>query len=318
MLTEKANTICLLEILQEYSDAEHILSMQEIQEKMERLYGLRPDRRTIYSAVGILIELGYDISGYDENKKGYYLRSRQMEVSEIALLANAVYAFPFVPASQSEQLIHKLQKQMSVHQRKPYRHLTIAREEKKTENKQVFWNIEQLDEAIAQKKKVAFTYLEYHVDKKLHPRRDMKYVVNPYELLYTNEQYYLVCTMDGYENTSLYRIDRMTNIEVLNEDREANANYKADSKDAIYAFTGRPEHIEMYCDKCILNDIIDKFGTDIRLRELDDQRVLLQLDAPPRGIKYWALQYLPYVEVVEPRWLREEIVDSLKRNLYED
>ena len=30
MLTEKANAICLLEVLKEYSDAEHILPMREI------------------------------------------------------------------------------------------------------------------------------------------------------------------------------------------------------------------------------------------------------------------------------------------------
>lgn len=34
MLTEKANVICLLEILREYSDAEHILPMREIIESI--------------------------------------------------------------------------------------------------------------------------------------------------------------------------------------------------------------------------------------------------------------------------------------------
>ena len=35
MLTEKANAICLLEVLKEYSDAEHILPMREIIAKMQ-------------------------------------------------------------------------------------------------------------------------------------------------------------------------------------------------------------------------------------------------------------------------------------------
>ena len=316
MLTEKANTICLLEILQEYSDAEHILSMQEIQTKMGQIYGLNPDRRTIYSALGLLLELGYDISMYDENKKGYYLRSRQIEPAEIALLTGAVHAFPFIPAKQSEQLIAKLQKQISVHQRKQYRHLTVVREEKKTDNKQVFWNIEQLDEAIAQKKKVAFKYLEYHVDKKLHPRREEQYIVNPYEMVYTNEHYYLICTLDGYENTSLYRIDRMVDIEILDDTRESKANYKSETEDTVYAFSGQPERISIKCDICILNDVIDKFGTEIIIKPLDNQYFMTTFTASPRGIKYWALQYLPYAEVVEPKWLREEIKESLEKTLY--
>ena len=42
MLTEKANAICLLEVLREYSDAEHILPMREIIGKMQSLYGIKP------------------------------------------------------------------------------------------------------------------------------------------------------------------------------------------------------------------------------------------------------------------------------------
>ena len=61
MLTEKANAICLLEVLKEYSDAEHILPMREIIGKMQSLYGIKIDRRTVYGAVALLIEIGYDI-----------------------------------------------------------------------------------------------------------------------------------------------------------------------------------------------------------------------------------------------------------------
>ena len=127
MLTEKANAICLLEVLKEYSDAEHILPMREIIAKMQSLYGMKLDRRTVYSAVFLLIELGYDISVYEDNGIGYYLRSRDLEQSEVLLLMDAVYAFPFIPAKQTEQLVQKLQKQLSAYQRKRYRYLTIAR-----------------------------------------------------------------------------------------------------------------------------------------------------------------------------------------------
>lgn len=122
MLTEKANAICLLEVLREYSDAEHILPMREIIGKMQSLYGIKIDRRTVYGAVALLIEIGYDISIYEDNGVGYYLRSRELEQSEVLLLTDAVYSFPFIPAKQTEQLVQKLQKQLSVHQRKRYRY----------------------------------------------------------------------------------------------------------------------------------------------------------------------------------------------------
>lgn len=109
MLTEKANAICLLEVLKEYSDAEHILPMREIIAKMQSLYGIKIDRRTVYGAVALLIELGYDISLYEDNGVGYYLRERELEPSEVLLLTDAVYSFQFIPARQTEQLVQKLQ-----------------------------------------------------------------------------------------------------------------------------------------------------------------------------------------------------------------
>lgn len=185
MLTEKANAICLLEVLKEYSDAEHILPMREIIAKMQSLYGIKIDRRTVYGAVALLIELGYDVSLYEDNGVGYYLRDRELEPSEVLLLTDAVYSFPFIPARQTEQLVQKLQKQLSVHQRKKYRHLTVARQGHKTGNRQVFWNIEQLDEAITRKKKVTLDYLHYGYDKRQHPTAT--YTLSPYEMVYTNE-----------------------------------------------------------------------------------------------------------------------------------
>lgn len=313
MLTEKANAICLLKVLREYSDAEHILPMREIIAKMQSLYGIKIDRRTVYGAVALLIELGYDISIYEDNGAGYYLRSRELEQSEVLLLTDAVYSFPFIPAKQTEQLVQKLQKQLSIHQRKRYRYLTISRQDRKTDNRQVFWNIEQLDEAIEQKKKIKLSYLHYGLDKKQHETKT--YTLSPYEMVYMNERYYLICVPDHDPHTRLYRIDRMKDIQLLDESR-SEAVARQEAQNAVYAYVGAQERIVMNCDLTILDDVIDRFGTEVQIRERDENTFTASFTAPPRGVKFWALQYLPYVEVVEPKWLRGEIIESLGKNKY--
>lgn len=315
MLTEKANAICLLEILKEYSDAEHILPMRDILSKMQTIYGMKPDRRTVYSALSLLNDMGYDISLYEENGEGYFLRSRDLEQSEVLLLTGAVYSFPFIPARQTELLIRKLQKQLSVHQRKKYRHLTVARQNRKTDNRQIFWNIEQLDEAITKKKKVQLSYLHYGMDKKQHETK--VHVLSPYEMVYMNEHYYLVCVPDYTDVVQLHRIDRMKDIRILEDSRRERTAVKQETQDAVYAFAGAPESVKMYCNRAILNDVIDRFGTDIQIHERDDDTFIASFTAPLRGVKFWALQYLQYVEVVEPAWLRDEIVECIKKNRYE-
>lgn len=69
MLTDRANTICLYRILFEHSDENHILSMRNIIDCFAEEYDMKIDRRTVYSSVDTLKDLGYDISAYDENGK---------------------------------------------------------------------------------------------------------------------------------------------------------------------------------------------------------------------------------------------------------
>lgn len=320
MLTEKAIAICLLEVLNEYSDEKHILSMGDIITSIEQLYGLKPDRRTIYSAVETLLELGYDISVYKENGKGYFVRDRHVEVSEAHLLSDAICAFPFISERQTAQLLKKIQALVSIHDRRNIKNLTILRADQKTLNKQVFYSIEILDEAIEKKKKVTFDYYDYGTDKQLHKRREKKYKVNPYGLVYTNEHYYLVCVMSKQENISLYRIDRIQNIETTDIDLDIRSDefepYK-EIKGALYSYTtGTVETIEFLVTPNRLNDVIDKFGSSLTLSEALDGRIKVTIKTSTKGMKYWALQYLESVEIISPVSLRDEVVAMLKSNYY--
>lgn len=62
MPSSKANIICLLQILWEYSDAENILSMKDIKLKMKLLYDREIDRRTVYDCLSELNQLGYEVT----------------------------------------------------------------------------------------------------------------------------------------------------------------------------------------------------------------------------------------------------------------
>lgn len=316
MLTNRAVSICLLEIFKEYSDDNHILQMNEIIKKLKNIYGFSPDRRTIYSSVELLKHLGYDISVYEENGIGYYLRERDFEQSEIILLCDAVYAFPFITEKQTNELANKLNKQLSLYKRKRFKHLRIIRSDKKAQNKQLFYNIEVLDKAIELGKQVSFCYLQYGYDKKMHPRRTEPYVVDVYGMVYMNEKYYLVCSLVSFAKTALYRIDRIKDIEILKSKNNNRENIKEEVERAIYAFAGTPEHITMRCKNTVLNDVIDKFGNDVRISDYNDEGFTVSLYVSPHGIKFWALQYLPYVEIQKPEWLRNDIIESIKINPY--
>ena len=76
------------------------------------------------------------------------------------------------------------------------------------------------------------------------------------------------------------------------------------------------ERVVLHCDRAVLDDVLDRFGTDIQVFERNEQTFTAVLTTPPRGVRFWALQYLSFVEVAEPAWLRQEIIEVLKVNHY--
>lgn len=319
MTTHRAGTICVLEILKEYSDADHVLQMQDIIAKLKSIYGIAADRRTVYGAIEFLKTLGYDISCYSDNGVGYYLISRSLETSEIRLLMDSVYSNPSIPVRQSEMLIRKLGKLLNVHHRKRYQDILLEKTDRKTVNPVVFLNIELLDDAISQRKKVSFVYLEYGFDKKLKPRRKDKYTVSPYRMLHTNGHYYLVCRMKSEMPIALYRIDRMQDVALTDSESDApisKAELDAAMHKTLFAWSGEPETIIMRCKNVILSDVIDQFGQSTRIDKETEDTFLAAVQAVGQGIFFLALQYLPYAEVLEPQWLRDEIIQSIQKNPY--
>jgi predicted DNA-binding transcriptional regulator YafY len=125
----------------------------------------------------------------------------------------------------------------------------VVKHNKKTGNQEVFLNLEQIDQAISERKQIEFTYMQYEIDKKLHPRRKESYVAEPYGVVYMNEHYYLICSLVSYPKISLYRLDRMKNVRILETSILNMPDTNAVVDKAIYGFTGEPEHIEIRCKK---------------------------------------------------------------------
>lgn len=64
--------------------------------------------------------------------------------------------------------------------------------------------------------------------------------------------------------------------------------------------------------------MIDKFGPSTYLRPDGEDTFIAQVRAIPVGVKFWALQYLSHVEVLQPDWLRQEVVDAIQKKPYEN
>ena len=314
MLTSKATLLCILKILQKYSDEDHPLTAQKIIERMSQDYLLNIERKAVYRNIETLRDFGYEIELKD-NIHGYYLSSRIFEPSEIHLLADAVFSSRFIPVKASKELTEKMQSLLSVYQSKPYKNLRYIQPNYKSENQEFFLDIERLDEAITEHKKISLYYFRYSLDKKLVLRKQKKYLVSPYALVWANSNYYLVCNYDPFDDISHFRVDKMRDIEILDEQaKPAPDHFDAYeyTNSRIYMFGGEVTPVTLRCDMIVLDEIIERFGKNVLLRKADDHHFDVRIHTATEAIKFWVLQYSSLVEVISPKSFRQTISEALK------
>lgn len=304
----------LYQILEEYSDPAHPLSMGELRHLLRREYGLTCDRRTIYRGLETLRQTGYDIPEFQDSGAGYYLLSRRLEPSEVRLLLDCAAAFPGMSERQYRDLKEKLLRGLSRAQRVACRPISLPTVYR-GENRAVLLTVEVLEEAIATRRQVVFQYMEYGLDKKLHPRRDRPYQVHPYGLCFANGNYYLICCYLGYDNLSHYRVDRIQNPALTEEPVEPlpqGLELSRYVRERVYQISGKSIQAVLRCENSLLSDILDRFGLDTMLHDNGDGTFDAVVIAEPEGLKFWAVQYLERCEIRKPLHLRQELAQTLR------
>ena len=311
-LAKRMLNFLILEILKEYSDEEHHLTQQEILRLLKLKYDVECDRRSVKSNVEALKSFGYDI----DMENGYCLLERTFEESELRMLIDSVLFSRNISQSAAQSLITKIKNQGNCYFRAKVPHVYNLPEMRHSDNPQVLYNLDALNTAIAEEKKVSFIYNSYGMDFKLHPKREERYLVNPYQLVANNGWYYLVGNYDQYDDISHYRIDRMTKIEILNEKckpvgtiKEMNTGFSLPRHMAehIYMYSGKSVNVKHLVKQEIMNELVDWFGKEFRILEKQGQTMTILMKCNENAMHYWALQYGTEVEVLEPESLRNRV-----------
>lgn len=341
--TKKMLIINILDILRKYTDENHRLSQKEIIDILENEYDMKAERKSIKRNLMNLIDFGYDIEFSEStrlNKSGeeetlytdWYLR-REFEDSELHLLIDNLVFTKSISRAHCKELIDKIEGLSNIYFKSRTKNVHNL-PESLPENKQLFYTIEVLDEAISKGKQVQFTYNYYDIDKKMHARCDADnhprtYIMNPYQLVATNGRYYLICNNDKYDNLSNYRIDYITDIQLLKHPAKKiskvsgaknGLNLSEHMAEHIYMFAGNSIHVKLRAKRYLITDIIDWFGKDIRFTNASDDEVDVSLSVNEKAIFYWAMQFGEHIKILEPQSLINSIRTTAQNvaNQYND
>ncbi len=326
---KKMVTINILDILKKYSDMDHRLTQQDIADILKKEYYMDVDRKTIKRNLMNLLDLdcGIDyteISRKDEKGNDttictdWYIQ-REFTDSELRLLIDSVLFSKNIPYTQCKQLIEKLKELSNVYFDKKVKHICNLPDNQQR-NKELFYTIDVLDEAISQNKKVAFMYNSYGPDKKLHPKREAEYIINPYQMVATNGRYYLICNYDKYDTLANYRVDRITNIKILDETRkpikeltDGELNLPKHMAEHVYMFAGESIRAKFKAKNYLIDQIVDWFGVDVNISPIDDEECMIEVKVNKEAFFCWAMQYSIHIEVMEPKDMRERIAAAVRQ-----
>ncbi|HZK56930.1 MAG TPA: WYL domain-containing protein [Clostridia bacterium] len=319
----KLRLLHVLDILYSESDMNNILTMGDITRKL-RKRGISGERRSVGRDIKILQEFGYDISVYEENRKGYYMASRELEDIELKILIDAVQSSKLITNKKSKELINKLQKLTSNHLAKTLQNQFYYGQRIKCENEKVYYLINEINEAIINKKKILFQYLRYDIgSRKPIPKKDGRvYVIHPYSMVWCADYYYLIGRHDKSDEIFHYRVDRMTNVKVLDIKAEFHEAHLTNGKFNIAKhinkifnmYPGKIEGVDIKLEKSLLDTFIDRFGSNVYMRELDDKYIKISATvAVSDGFISWLLQFGPRIELLSPEKLREDLKNKAKK-----
>lgn len=318
----KLKILYIMKALLEESDEEHVLSSADLSRILQR-YGLSANRKTIYSDIETLREFGLDIlQNNGGNQAGYYIGSREFELPELKLLVDAVQVSKFITSKKSEELIEKLEKLASRNDAKQLRRNVFIYNRPKTGNETIYYNVDQVHNAILRDKKISFQYTEWTVKKELISKKDgLEYIISPWALTWDNQNYYLIAYEEETDLIKHYRVDKMRKVQVLmdsrlGKERFQNFDLASFAKKTFGMYGGQDAVVTLLCHNTLAGVMIDRFGRDIMLIPEGEEhfRLSVQISVSPQFFG-WITGLGSKVHLVGPENVQRDYCRYLERIL---
>lgn len=317
--------LLLYDILSKMTDEKHALSTQEIINELIKR-GVSVSRKVLPSDIALLNKYGYEVLSYTKKSRYYYVVQRSFDTAEIVMLADMIQASKLTKKKKGS-LTDKLYSTIGMYRDGRTSDSCIFLEPTKCGNPSIIYNIDAIERAIREKKKVSFLYFSldenknkvYHCDKK-------RYLFNPLSMIWCKDNYYLLCYDDVHSGISRYRIDKMEEVQTEKEDRfekEEFRNFNSEiyRKQIFSMFGGELKKVEIRFVRELLDVIYDKFGTDIRIEKIDEDLFQANVEVQvSRTFFIWMIGTMGKVKIKAPLTVKkqfDEFVQKIKE-CYQD
>lgn len=281
MQGSKVKLLYLMEILWLYTDEEHILSANEICQKLEE-YGSRAERKSVYTDIEALRTFGFNIVNARTPKRGYFLASRMFEPAEIRILMDAVREAAFIPAVRKTTLYKKVGSLTSERQAHLIEKQMLPDDERVPDEKELCYKINVLHAALREEKQVEFLRISRDIQAHYSSRCwEEVCKVNPHALVCDKGRYSLIYSSTDLSEVRRVRLDRIKNLKLLGDSVTGiPTEYAHDEGFDVRKFccgeiaetVAESANVELCCSASVLEDILDRFGLDVPIKHAPDNQ----------------------------------------------
>lgn len=313
---QKQKILVLLDLFKSKTDEEHGVTTSDIIDYLAE-HGIKAERKTVYSDLNTLKEYGYEISKEKKDGNYYYtLLDRDFQLPELKLLVDAVQASKFISAKKSSELIKKIENLASVYQAKQLQRQVFVSNRIKTNYENVYYNVDELNLAINENRKIKFDYYEWNLSKEMVLRKNgHKNDISPWSLAWDDENYYLVAFDGNSGIIKHYRVDKMRKIEILDEARDGREEFEEFdaakyAKKVFGMFTGDEQRVKIQFANKLIGVVIDRFGQDIMIIPKGVDQFVVNVNVKVSNMFLgWIIGLGDGAKILEP----ESVVDEVKQ-----
>jgi len=317
---QKLKMLYIVQLFSRETDDAHKLTMPEIIAKLAA-EGVNADRKTLYQDFDELSRFGFDIISEKEGRSYYYyLGSRDFELPELKLLVDSVQSSKFITDKKSGQLIKKLESLVSKYEGSQLHRQVIIAGRVKTMNESIYYNVDKIHAAIGADRQIRFKYFDWNLKKEMEPRFGGRwYQLSPWALMWDDEKYYLVAYDSKHETIIHYRVDKMTQIGILDEKREGHEAFRqfniAHYTNTLFGmYAGDETKVTIEAENRLVSVFIDRFGKDIIIAPVDDDHFRTTVTvAVSKQFFGWIMAIDGDVKVVAPNTVVEQLKAEIER-----
>ncbi len=327
-MMERGNSYRLLQLKQilfDNTDENNELSIKDLGEHLKQVFPESTfDKRTLRKDMELLDDMDFEVI-QNKGKYGkllYSHQSRLFETYQLRLIIDAVLSARFITTKEKKHLIKKLKQLTSKHIAKTFPNPVLFSQSANMDYELVKLNIDRVHQAISDRKVLAYHYGKYNVEKEFEYGRDgEQYRVEPYALIWQNDNYYLIGRFIETDEMRHYRLDRIRNIEIEEcgfTRREFHLQEYVDQ--SFLMFSGDEIRIQIRFHNDLVNVVLDRFGHQADIRKDGTTHFILHTKAKySDGLVNWILSLGMKATVLSPNYLRDRMQEEINemKALYE-